>query len=200
MNDFFEVYTDGACSNNQGHGRQLGGWAAVFTDGRKFSGSDSLATNNTMEMTAVIEALKNTPEGSNVKIYSDSAYIINCFLQNWIGNWEKNGWKTSQKKPVENKELWQEMKSLANKRRVEWIKVKGHSGNPLNEEADRLAVQAIIDFKSRKNLTTEAPTTLQEPQIHISLTASEVKGLLKELEKFPGEYIGILSKKLEASL
>ncbi|MBZ4667896.1 MAG: ribonuclease [Epulopiscium sp.] len=153
----FEVYTDGACTNNQGEGLQPGGWAAVFVDGPALSGGESATTNNRMEMRAVIEALKNTPPHSHVRIYSDSAYVINCFNQKWIDKWEKNGWMTSSKKPVENKDLWLEMRQLEKERQVEWIKVKGHSGNQWNEMADTLAVAAIPkdknnDDQSRKEI------------------------------------------------
>jgi ribonuclease HI len=151
----FEVYTDGACSNNQGEGLQLGGWAAVFVDGPALSGGESKTTNNRMEMRAVIEALKHTPIQSDVKIYSDSAYVINCFKQNWIERWEKNGWITSTKKPVENKDLWLEMRNLEKQRNIEWIKVKGHSGNKWNEMADKLAVAAIPKEKKEVDKSIE---------------------------------------------
>jgi len=139
----YEVYTDGACSNNQAAGMQPGGWGVVFTDGRTFSGGMIQTTNNRMELTAAIEALKNTPSGSQVTIFSDSAYVINAFNQNWIKNWIRNGWKTSQGKPVENQDLWKSLVPLTQDREVKWVKVKGHSGNKWNEIADQLAVQAI---------------------------------------------------------
>lgn len=159
----FEVYTDGACANNQGEGLQPGGWAAVFVDGPTLSGGESETTNNRMEMRAVIEALKNTPPNSQVKIYSDSAYVINCFKQKWIDKWEKNGWMTSAKKPVENKDLWLEMRQLEQERHIEWIKVKGHSGNHWNEMADQLAVAAIPNHKK----------TYEKPKKTISLYLTE---------------------------
>jgi ribonuclease HI len=86
-----EVYTDGACRNNQAPGGQLGGWACVFVDGPSYSGADPSTTNNRMEMTAVIEALKHTATGTDVTVYSDSAYVINAFVQNWFRGWEKRG-------------------------------------------------------------------------------------------------------------
>ncbi|OEF97788.1 ribonuclease H [Vulcanibacillus modesticaldus] len=143
MIDKYDVYTDGACSNNQASGGQPGGWGVVFTDGRKYFGGDPSTTNNRMELKAAIEALKNTPIGSEVNIYSDSAYVINAFNQKWIPNWIKNGWKTSKGKPVENQDLWMELLDLEKERNVKWIKVKGHSGNKWNELADKLAVDAI---------------------------------------------------------
>ncbi|NLK21720.1 MAG: ribonuclease HI [Epulopiscium sp.] len=170
--DWLEVYTDGACTNNQGEGLQPGGWAAVFIDGPSLSGGENKTTNNRMEMKAVIEALKNTPPNSNIRIYSDSAYVINCFKQNWIGRWEKNGWITSAKKPVENKELWMEMRNLERERNVEWVKVKGHSGNKWNEKVDKLAVEAI---PNNKNENVEKTTTLH-------LSSREKNDLIKLLE------------------
>lgn len=170
----FEVYTDGACANNQGEGLQPGGWAAVFVNGPALSGGESATTNNRMEMRAVIEALKNTPPNSQVKIYSDSAYVINCFKQNWIDKWEKNGWITSAKKPVENKDLWLEMRQLEKERHVEWIKVKGHSGNQWNEMADTLAVAAIPNHKKAYEKTTK--------KINLSLTEEEKDNLIKFLD------------------
>lgn len=150
MVDIYEAYTDGACSNNQGIGGQPGGWGVVFVDGRKYSGADKSTTNNRMELKAAIEALKNTPEGSKVKLYSDSAYLINAFLQNWLKNWQKNGWITSQRKPVENQDLWRELLSLEKERNVEWVKVKGHSTEKMNIIADQLAVEAITKYTGDK--------------------------------------------------
>lgn len=170
----FEVYTDGACANNQGVGLQLGGWAAVFVDGPSLSGRENETTNNRMEMRAVIEALKNTPKGSSIKIYSDSAYVINCFKQKWIDRWEKNGWITSTKKPVENKDLWLEMRQLEKQRNIEWIKVKGHSGNKWNEMADKLAVAAIS--RDKKDIDDS------KKEINIYLTEEEKNTLIHFLE------------------
>ncbi|NLJ89110.1 MAG: ribonuclease HI [Epulopiscium sp.] len=175
--EIFEIYTDGACSNNQSEGLQAGGWAAVFVNGKAISGGDRATTNNRMEMKAVIEALKNTPPGSYVKIYSDSAYIINCFNQKWIDKWEKNGWLTSNKKPVENKDYWVEIRQLEKERKVEWIKVKGHSGNPWNEKADKLAV-ASIPMVDKKNDNDEVSRKTK-----IYLSEDEKKDLINFLEE-----------------
>ncbi|MCL5064846.1 MAG: ribonuclease HI [Firmicutes bacterium] len=138
-----EVYTDGACRNNQAPGGQLGGWACVFVDGPSYSGADPSTTNNRMEMTAVIEALKHTATGTDVTVYSDSAYVINAFVQNWFRGWEKRGWKNAKGQPVENQDLWRQLQSLVQDRHVHWVKVKGHSGNVMNERADQLAVAAM---------------------------------------------------------
>lgn len=137
-----EIYTDGACSGNPG----AGGWGAVLFYGghkKEISGGDKHTTNNRMELLAAIEALKMLKEPCVVKLYSDSAYLVNCFQQGWYKNWVKNGWKNSQKKPVENKELWMELLDLVNIHKVEFIKVKGHSDNEWNNRCDELARAAI---------------------------------------------------------
>lgn len=144
----YHVYTDGACQNNQAPGGQPGGWGCVFVDGPSYSGGDLKTTNNRMEMTGAIEALKHTEEGADVTIYSDSAYVINAFLNNWFSGWERRGWKNAKGQPVENQDLWRELRGLAGARRVKWVKVKGHSGSRYNEEADRLAVLAIKQLKA----------------------------------------------------
>ena len=131
------VYTDGACLGNPGPG----GWAAVVIDGgeeKEFSGGEPLTTNNRMELSAAINALKNIPELSDVEIYTDSTYVKNG-ITSWIKNWEKNGWKNSQKEPVKNKELWLELLELSKKHKIQWQWVKGHSGDEFNERADKLA-------------------------------------------------------------
>ncbi len=143
MTQEYQVYTDGACRNNQAPGGQPGGWGAVFVDGPSYSGYDARTTNNRMELTAAIEALKHTEPGAKVKLHSDSAYVINAFLQNWFQGWERRGWKNAKGQPVENQDLWRELYQLAKERRVEWIKVKGHAGDRYNEMADQLAVEAI---------------------------------------------------------
>lgn len=139
----YRIYTDGACQNNQAPGGQPGGWACVFVDGPSFSGYDPKTTNNRMELMAAIEALKHTEIGANVRIYSDSAYVVNAFLQDWFRGWQKRGWKNAKGMPVENQDLWRTLYDLASTRQVSWIKVKGHAGDKYNEEADRLAVAAI---------------------------------------------------------
>lgn len=143
MKKIYEVYTDGACSYNQAAGGQEGGWGVAFVDGRTFAGAESGTTNNRMEMRAAIEALKQTEVGSKVKLYSDSAYLINAFIQGWLAKWQINGWRTAQNRPVENQDLWTELIDLESEREVEWIKVKGHSTDAMNNLADSLAVGAV---------------------------------------------------------
>lgn len=140
------IYTDGACSGNPG----AGGWGAVlmFQQIKKeISGGDRETTNNKMELTAPIEALKMLKKPCRVKLYSDSAYLVNAFLQGWIYNWQKNGWKTADKKDVKNKELWEQIYGFTKVHQIEWIKVKGHSDNPYNNRCDELARAAIKNIK-----------------------------------------------------
>ena len=136
------IYTDGACSGNPGPG----GWGAIlmYRNAKKeISGGSKNTTNNIMEITAVIEALKCLKVESEVQVYSDSAYTVNAFNQKWIYGWMKNGWKTSNGDNVKNKELWQELYSLTQKHKVEFIKVKGHADNEYNNRCDELARNAI---------------------------------------------------------
>lgn len=140
--DNVTIYTDGACSGNPGPG----GWGSIlmFGDNKKeISGGKDNTTNNVMELTAVIEALKLLKRPCNVNLYSDSAYVVNAFLQDWISGWIKNGWKNSNKEEVKNKELWQELIELTKIHRVTFHKVKGHSDNEYNNRCDELARNAI---------------------------------------------------------
>ena len=136
------LYTDGACSGNPG----AGGWACVLEyqgTQKQLSGGAPETTNNQMELTAPIEALKLLKRPCKVKLYSDSAYLVNAFKEGWIYNWQKNGWKTAGKDPVKNKELWEQIYSYTKIHEIEWIKVKGHSDNEYNNRCDELAVSAI---------------------------------------------------------
>lgn len=175
MKKLYEVYTDGACSNNQGEGWQPGGWGVAFVDGRTFSGSAAATTNNRMEMQAAIEALKNTEAGSRVKLHSDSAYLINAFTQGWLTKWQLNGWLTAQNKPVENRDLWEELLILAADREVEWIKVQGHSTDEMNNLADSLAVAAIFELNKK-----EISTASSNNRIRVDLLPEEI-ALLDQL-------------------
>lgn len=136
--DNVTIYTDGACSGNPGPG----GWGSIlmYKDIKKeISGSSKNTTNNIMELTAVIEALKLLKHPCKVDIYSDSSYVVNAFLQGWIYNWIKKNWKTASGDPVKNKELWQELYELTKIHEVNFIKVKGHSDNEFNNRCDELA-------------------------------------------------------------
>ena len=136
------IYTDGACSCNPGPG----GWGAIlmYKDTKKeISGYNALTTNNQMELTAVIEALLMLKEPCKVQLYSDSAYVVNAFLQDWVGNWQKNGFKNSKKKEIENIDLWKRLINLNDYHQIEWFKVKGHADNPYNNRCDELARMEI---------------------------------------------------------
>ena len=136
------IYTDGACSGNPGPG----GWGTILMYGdnkKEISGGKKNTTNNVMEVTAVIEGLKLLKYPCEVDLYSDSAYVVNCFKQGWIYNWIKNNWKTSGNQSVKNKELWQELYELTKIHKVNFIKVKGHSDNVYNNRCDELARNEI---------------------------------------------------------
>ncbi len=136
------IYTDGACSGNPGPG----GWGAILIyeeNKKEISGNSSQTTNNIMEMTAVIEALKLLKYPCEVELYSDSAYVVDAFNKKWVESWQKNSWKNSKKEEVKNKELWEALIKLTNIHTVEFIKVKGHSDDELNNRCDELARNAI---------------------------------------------------------
>ena len=142
-----KIYTDGACIGNPGPG----GWAAIIlmeNEKKELFGGEKLTTNNRMELTAAIRALQycEKTEGSQpalkeIKIYTDSIYLKEG-ITNWISNWEKNNWKTADKKNVKNVDLWKKLKELVKPNEIEWQWVKGHSQDPMNELADRLAKKA----------------------------------------------------------
>ena len=135
-----KIYTDGSCLENPGNG----GWAAIIIDdGKKtqIKGSKKNTTNNQMELLAPIEALKKIPKGSEVQIFTDSKYVKSGITE-WIHNWKKNGWKTADKQPVKNKELWEELDLLANQFEISWNWVKAHSTDQLNNEVDLIAREA----------------------------------------------------------
>lgn len=131
------IYTDGAARGNPGPG----GWGAVIADAeavREIGGADAHTTNNRMELTAAIEALKQAPEGSEVKIHTDSEYVVKGITV-WIHGWRKNNWRTAAKKPVLNQELWQELGSATEGKTISWVVVPGHAGVLANERCDEIA-------------------------------------------------------------
>lgn len=136
------IYTDGACSGNPGPG----GWGAILIYKEKrveLSGYDAHTTNNRMELLAPIQALQRLKEPCIVRVYSDSAYLVNAFRQHWLENWVRRSWIKSDKKPVENRDLWEEILRQTKIHHIEWIKVKGHADNPLNSRCDELATGEI---------------------------------------------------------
>jgi ribonuclease HI len=135
-----KIYTDGSCLSNPGNG----GWAAIINnDGNilKISGSEKDTTNNKMELMAPIRALQKINKDVQVEIYTDSKYV-KLGITEWVHKWMKNSWLTSKKEPVKNKELWVELYNLTESFEINWIWVKAHAGNPLNEEVDLLAKKA----------------------------------------------------------
>ena len=135
------IYTDGACKGNPGPG----GWGALMIAGdnrRELWGGELATTNNRMELTAAIEALRALKRPTRVRLFTDSKYVMQG-IETWIHGWKKNGWRTSDKKPVKNMDLWQALDALAVAQQVEWRWVKGHSGDPGNERADALSNDGI---------------------------------------------------------
>lgn len=142
------VYTDGACSGNPG----IGGWGAVLMYNgheKRISAADSETTNNRMELTAVIEALKNLTEPCEVDVYSDSAYTVNAFIKGWVYDWARSNWIKSDNKPLLNADLWQQLYALSKTHKLNFIKVKGHADNEYNNVCDKLATDAIKNYKSQ---------------------------------------------------
>ena len=136
------IYTDGACSGNPGKG----GWGAILfykDEKREISGYEENTTNNKMELTAAIKALERLKEPCEVELYSDSAYLVNAFLEGWLTKWQMNGFRSSNKKLVQNVDLWQKLVELNNIHKITWIKVKGHADNVYNNRCDALATGEI---------------------------------------------------------
>jgi ribonuclease HI len=142
MGDRVTIYTDGACKGNPGPG----GWGAVLIKGdaeKELYGGEPMTTNNRMELTAVIRALGALKRPCEVELYTDSQYVRQGIMA-WIHNWKKNGWKTSDKKPVKNADLWEALDAAAARHRINWHWVKGHADNPGNVRADALANRGCI--------------------------------------------------------
>jgi ribonuclease HI len=142
-----EIYTDGACSGNPGPG----GWGALLSYGdhvKELSGGEATpTTNNRMELTAAIEALEHLNRPSTVRLHTDSTYVRSG-ITTWMRNWQRNGWKTSDRKPVKNADLWQRLAAAVARHDVEWLWVKGHAGDPGNERADALANKGMSEARA----------------------------------------------------
>ena len=145
MSDTFTLVTDGACSGN-GTDAARGGWAAILTapDGSEtvLTGGEFPTTNNRMELMGALEGLRAAPEGSHVRLVTDSSYVANAISKGWLAGWQRKGWKTASRQPVANRDLWEALDAAAALHAVRFERVKGHAGVDLNERADRLAVAA----------------------------------------------------------
>jgi ribonuclease HI len=141
------IHTDGACSGNPGPG----GWGAILRDGDKITemkGGEPATTNNRMELLAAISALEALPDGTPAELHTDSQYLRDGITQ-WMKNWKKNGWRTSDKKPVKNVDLWQRLEAAAERHQLAWHWVRGHVGHDENERADELAREGMQPFLKR---------------------------------------------------
>ena len=146
MSTSVNIWTDGACSGNPGPG----GWGAVLRHGetdKEISGAEAATTNNRMELMAAIEALNALKRASNVRLHTDSKYVMDGVTK-WIHGWKKNGWKTADKKPVKNEDLWRKLDEANARHEVTWKWVKGHGGDVMNERADALARGAIAGLRT----------------------------------------------------
>ncbi len=142
------IYTDGACSGNPGPG----GWGAILMSGthrKELKGGEAHTTNNRMELMGVISALEALKSPSVVELFTDSQYVKNG-ITSWIYGWKRNGWKTADKKPVKNAELWQQLDTARLRHKIEWKWVKGHAGHPENERADELARAGLAECRAAK--------------------------------------------------
>jgi ribonuclease HI len=146
VGEVVRIYTDGACKGNPGPG----GWGALLRSGtheRELYGGDPATTNNRMELTAVIRALEALKRPSKVEVYTDSEYVMKGITE-WLAAWKRRGWKTADRKPVKNADLWRELDDLTNKHEVRWHWVRGHSGHPDNERADALANRGVMSLST----------------------------------------------------
>ncbi|CCV03659.1 Ribonuclease H [Mesorhizobium metallidurans STM 2683] len=160
MNKHVEIFTDGACSGNPGPG----GWGAILRFNGKtkeLSGGEAETTNNRMELLAAISALNALKEPCEVDLHTDSKYVMDG-ISKWIHGWKKNGWKTADKKPVKNGELWQALDEANRRHKVTWNWVKGHAGHAENERADELAREGMAPFKPRLARPAPAATPAKE--------------------------------------
>lgn len=143
-----EIYTDGACSPNPG----VGGWAAILISSdhddheRELTGAEAESTNNRMELTAAIQALNALNKPCRIRLHTDSAYLRNAFTKRWLDKWQRNNWRTASKQPVANEDLWRALLEAEAPHEVEWLWIKGHAEDPMNERADELAVEARLEL------------------------------------------------------
>jgi ribonuclease HI len=144
MSEKVVIFTDGACSGNPGPG----GWGAILSFGprrKEIQGGEAATTNNRMELMAAIKALESLTRPCEVELYTDSGYVRNG-ITSWLAGWKRNGWKTADRKPVKNIELWQKLEEVASLHKINWHWVKGHAGDEMNERADELAREGMRPF------------------------------------------------------
>ena len=149
------MYTDGACKGNPGPG----GWGVLMTYGehrKELFGGEALTTNNRMELLAVIRGLESLTRSSDVHLHVDSSYVMNGITK-WIHGWKRNGWRTADKKPVKNVELWQSLDAAVARHEIDWRWVQGHAGDAMNERADELANDGMAPFKPKKKSALMPP-------------------------------------------
>ncbi|RLP25186.1 ribonuclease HI [Mesorhizobium sp. YM1C-6-2] len=165
-----EIFTDGACSGNPGPG----GWGAILRFNgttRELSGGEAVTTNNRMELMAAISALNALKEPCEVLLHTDSKYVMDG-ISSWIHGWKRNGWKTADKKPVKNGELWQALDEANRRHKVKWHWVKGHAGHVENERADELAREGMAPFKKGGRAPAAAPTPKKVDPIRAAMAGA----------------------------
>ena len=171
-----QIHTDGSCLGNPGSG----GWAAVIIDGNRreeIFGGEHHTTNNRMELTAAIRALEKISAGSRVELFTDSSYLKNAFTNGWLVKWKRNGWRTSTRSPVLNRDLWLQLDDLILTRNVKFNWVKGHAGNRFNERCDTLARTTAEKF--RRDVKISEPTSESKATVRISEPKSKPKVAVK---------------------
>ena len=173
----YVLVTDGACSGN-GTSAARGGWAAILVEHggeeRVLTGGEVGSTNNRMELTAAIEGLRATPDGAQVELITDSSYVANAISKRWLSSWQKRGWKTADKKPVANQDLWQAMIAQLIRVRVTTTLVKGHAGHEANERADKLAQAAAANPSGRPSAAATTPTAPLTNDGQLSLAVDDL--------------------------
>jgi ribonuclease HI len=186
-----EIYTDGGCDPNPGPG----GWGAVLLSGKhrkEMSGADPATTNNRMELTAAIEALRNLKVPCDVTLYTDSEYLRNGITR-WVKGWQARGWRKANGQPVENRDLWEALLHQARRHTIDWRWVRGHQGNPLNERADQLATEARRKLVSERRGGTSSSSGTNRPDNgrHMDAVALYVRGCALGVPG-PGGYAAVL--------
>ena len=177
-----EIFTDGACSGNPGKG----GWGAVLKydfngelHEKELSGFDPSTTNNRMELTAVIEALSSLKMPCEITLTTDSKYVVDSVNNGWLFNWQKKGWKNSQKQDTPNKDLWEQLLPLLEMHNITFVWVKGHAGHPENERCDELAVKAYTEYSENKNFVKDFK---EKDKLYVKQTKEMLKTLINDLE------------------